>query len=128
MQRNVFEQVADADLRVYVVWVPMFRGLERDVPNATTEVYDARARHYWDESSLLVSGYRQTLSLPEPAWDVFLLYGRDTRWTGDVPPAPDYWMHQLGSKKRPRVDGPYLDAATFLDRLRKTLASPVASR
>lgn len=116
---------ANPDLRAYVVWVPMLRGLERDVPRATTEVTDPRAQHYWDGDSLLVRAYRERLQLPEPAWDVFLLYDRGARWDGDTPPAPAYWMHQLGSKRRPRVDGPFLDPLIFLERIRQLTAAPV---
>lgn len=123
MQRGVLNEIPDPDLRTYVVWVPMFRGMERDVPKATTEVPDARASHFWDGDSLLVKGYRETLDLSEDAWDVFLLYGPDARWDGDLPPVPDYWMHQLGSKRRPRVDGPYLDPALFLERTRQVLSA-----
>lgn len=118
MQHGVLAQEADADLRTYVVWVPMFRGMERDVPGASTEVPDARSLHYWDGASLLVQGYRETLGLPEPAWDIFLLYDRDARWDGDKPPAPAYWMHQLGSARRPRVNGPFLDPPVLLTRTR----------
>ena len=28
--------------------------------------------------------------------DVYLLYGPETRWDGSDPPAPAYWMNQLG--------------------------------
>jgi hypothetical protein len=101
----------------------MFRGQERDVPRATREMPDARAAHYWDGDSLLVKGYRETLGLDEDAWDIFLIYGPDARWEGDRPPAPDYWMHQLGSARSPRVQGPYLDADTFLRELRARLAA-----
>jgi hypothetical protein len=120
MQNNVLAKVSDPDLRVYVVWVPMSRGAERDVPKATREVPDARASHYWDGGFLTGKGYRETLQISEDAWDVFLLYGPEARWEGDHPPAPSYWMHQLGSPSRPRVNGPYLDTAIFLDRV-KTL-------
>ena len=109
-------------LRSYVVWVPMFRGMERDVPKASAEVPDSRTHHYWDGDSLLVDGYRKTLGLPEAAWDVFLLYGAGTRWEGDTPPVPEYWMHQLGSERRPRVDGPFLQPDVLLDRTRALLA------
>jgi hypothetical protein len=30
-------------------------------------------------------------------------------------------MHQLGSPRRPRVNGPYLDAAVFLEKTRELL-------
>jgi hypothetical protein len=116
MQDGVMTRLSDPDLRAYVVWVPMFRGAERDVPTATTVFPDARSKHYWDGGSLLVSGYRDTLKFDEPAWDIFLLYGPEARWDGDRPPAPDFWMHQLGSRSKPRVPGPFLDAAVFLER------------
>ncbi len=102
---------------MYVVWVPMSRGLERDVPNATREVWDARARHYWDEDGQLVKGYQETLRYDEPAWDTYVLYGPEATWTGDRPPVPAYFMHQLGSKRRPRVRGDWWDPARFLLRL-----------
>ena len=123
MQKDVLAKTDDGDLRVYVGWVPMFRGREADVPRATAEVPDARAAHYWDGSSLLVKGFRETLGFNEPAWDVFLLYGPDAHWDGERPPAPAFWMHQLGSARRPRVNGPYLDAPVFLEKTRELLAT-----
>ena len=115
---------ASPDLLAYVVWVPMFRGMERDVPRAATEVPDARARHYWDGGSVLVKGYRETLGFREDAWDIFVVYGPGATWDGDRPPAPDYWMHQLGSSSKPRVGGPFLDAEVFLQKTRELLARP----
>jgi hypothetical protein len=76
---------------------------------------------------VLVKGYRETLKLPEDAWDVFLLYPPGVTWEGERPPAPAYWMHQLGSRWLPRVQGPYFDAGAFLQRTRELLARPVAS-
>ena len=121
MNDGVVKKVESDSVRIYVVWVPMFRGRESDVPRATTEVLDARAVHYWDGTSQLVAGYRETLGLNEPAWDIFLLYGPEVRWDGDRPPAPEFWMHQLGSRRNPRVKAPYLDAASFLGRTRALL-------
>ena len=123
MQNNVLAKTDDGRLRVYVTWVPMFRGREADVPKASTEVSDLRAAHYWDGDSLLVKGFRETLGFNEPAWDIFLLYGPDARWEGERPPAPAFWMHQLGSPRRPRVNGPFLDAAVFLEKTRELLAA-----
>jgi len=122
MNNDVIRKIDSDNVRIYVVWVPMFRGRESDVPKATKEVLDGRAMHFWDGHSQLVSGYRQTLGFNEPAWDIFLLYGPETRWEGDRPPLPEFWMHQLGSRRSPRVKGPYLDAALFLDRTRALLS------
>jgi hypothetical protein len=117
MQQEVLAKVNDPDLRVYMVWVPKSRGLERDVASATRQYPEPRAQHFWDARSVLVDGYEQTLQLPEDAWDVFMIYGRGARWEGTMPPAPDYWAHQLGSREKPRVPGPWLDGRVFLERL-----------
>jgi hypothetical protein len=124
MQNNVLSKTSDLDVRVYMVWVPKSRGLERDVPSATIQFPELRARHYWDQPSVLVQGYRDTLKLTEDAWDVFLLYGPDARWDGARPPEPVYWAHQLGSKDKPRVSGPWLDGAVFFEKLRSLAARP----
>ena len=123
MQTGVLNRIDDPDLRAYVIWVPMFRGAERDVPRATREVADTRSRHYWDGSSASMRAVRATLGISEDAWDVFLLYPPGVRWEGEHPPAPDFWMHQLGSESNPRVTGPYLDTDTFLTRTRAVLAA-----
>lgn len=119
MQKKVLDRESAPDLKVYMVWVPMFRWMERDVPTASREMPDRRVRHYWDGDSLLVKGYRATLGFDEDAWDIFLIYGPEAKWDGEQPPSPRYWMHQLGSASRPRVEGPYLDADVFLTKLRE---------
>ena len=121
MQTGVFDQVIDQDFRAYVVWIPMFRGHERDVPRATREVPDPRALHYWDGASASMRAVRATLGLSEDAWDIFLLYPPGVTWDGLNPPAPEFWMHQLGSADAPRVSGPYLEPATFFARTRAVL-------
>jgi hypothetical protein len=117
MQRAVLSKYTDPNLRVYMVWVPKLRGMERDVPSATLQFPEPRALHFWDRPSVLVQGYRDTLGLPEDAWDVFMLYGPEARWDGDRPPAPTHWAHQLGSKDKPRVHGPWLDGDVFLQKV-----------
>lgn len=120
MQRDVLGKLDDQSVRAYVVWVPMNRGLERDVPKATTEVWDVRARHYWDGDGQLIKSYREVLGgFNEPVWDTYILYGPEAKWEGDPPPTPTFWMHQLGSVRRPRVTtGPFWNPASFLDKAR----------
>ena len=101
----------------------MSRGVERDVPNATRNVSDARARHYWDGTGQLIAGYRDVLrGYMEPVWDTYVLYGKDAKWETARPPAPAYWMHQLGTAKQPRVlSGTYWNPALFLEQTRTLL-------
>jgi hypothetical protein len=44
-----------------------------------------------------------------PAWDVYFVFGPEARWD-DQPPAPTYWMHQLGraAPEDLRLDGDQL--------------------
>ena len=50
------------------------------------------------------------------AWDVYLAYARGVRWTGELPPKPNYWMQQLGLG-----NAPYLDAPVLADHVRALL-------
>lgn len=119
MQRHVLAKIPGEGIRTYVVWVPMNRALERDVPNATKEVWDARATQYWDRDGWLMNAYKDVLGgYPfEPAWDTFILYGSDAKWDGEKPPKPAYWMHQLGTASQPRATGPYWNPRVFLQRV-----------
>jgi hypothetical protein len=116
MQTHVFGQIDHELLRGYIVWVPKLDGRESNVPEATHTISDTRATHYWDGDSYLVHAYDQTLGLGEDAWDIYLLYGRDTRWDGPQPPAPLSWMHQLPGKAPPT-----LDPETLADQVRAQL-------
>ncbi len=53
--------------------------------------------------------WRQVLGTGEDAWDVYLIYDRSAKWTGDLPPKPAFWMHQLGGVFPERT----LDPDTF---------------
>lgn len=51
------------------------------------------------------------LPTPGPAWDVYLLFPRGARWNADLPPRPNFWMHQLsGVTDAPRLDPAVLKA------------------
>ena len=82
-------------MAVYVVWSPQLGAREHHVPEATGLIPDDRVRHYWDPDRLVGSAYQDRLGLTEPAWDVWMLFGRDADWAADAPD-PDWWEHQLG--------------------------------
>jgi hypothetical protein len=126
LQDRVFGKISDDRLRGYIVWVPILRAEESNVPEATHTIPDDRAAHFWDGHSVLVRGYDTVLDLGTDAWDVYLVYGPEARWDAALPPRPAFWMHQLGSAKNPAVNGPFLDARVFADHVRALLARPVA--
>lgn len=69
---------------------------------------DSRVAHYWDPDRILGGLLAKTLKLRASiAWDVYLLYPPDHDWDSDLPPSPEFWMHQLNE-----------DPALLLDPLR----------
>lgn len=92
---------------MYVVWVPELGAHEQNVAKATSLVPDGRALHFWNPSESLGKEYERILSTtPEPAWDVYFVFGKSVRWA-DQPPQPDFWMQQLvaAEGKAPLLDG-----------------------
>ena len=113
---QVSQQVAGINqgktVPLYVLWVPRRGGREKDVPGATRVVADSSAHEFWDGNDLLGIDYKQVLGWQGNAWDVYLLYGPKAQWNGDLPPAPDFFMHQTSEK------GPRLDADEFGKRVK----------
>lgn len=97
---------ARSDVAVYVVWSPQLGAREGHVAGGASLIPDERARHYWDEEArvgvlfmpLLASSlgpdYAALAGAPA-AWDVWMLFDPDARWTEAAPPAPVWWEHQL---------------------------------
>ena len=110
------------DLRVYAVWVPKLKAESKHVAAATTLMPDERVLHYWDGAGALIKGYTNTLDTPEDAWDVYAIYAPGTTWEEGDPPSPTYWMHQLGTASKPRVDGPYFNITEFTLRTNQILS------
>ena len=105
-------------MRVYVVWVPSLPADdESKVPAATAKIPDERASHYWDEKGALKVKYHQALKMSELAWDVYYVYRRGVEWTGELPPVPDYYMHQLHSLPPERM----LDGDKLAEEMNKLL-------
>jgi copper chaperone CopZ len=86
----------DPRLRGFVVWLPMLAGdSEKAAGLQAASFVDQRVEQQWDGSSAAGRLLAKTLELKGNAWDVYLLYAAGVKWTGDAPPAPTFWMHQL---------------------------------
>jgi hypothetical protein len=106
----VLSKLPDPHLRAYVVWLPVLRtgGWESAAKDQGERVPDSRARRYYDADASVGKLYGPLLRLPRglPAWDVYMVFGGNARWEAQ-PPAPVYWMHQLGlaAPSDRRLDG-----------------------
>jgi hypothetical protein len=85
------------EVAAYVVWSPQLGAKEKHVASATTLLPDPRARHYWDGEMFVGKAFQPLLSLPEPAWDTWMLFDKNTIWPADGPPKPAWWEHQLST-------------------------------
>ncbi len=94
--RGIFEQFPNANLKGFVVWLPMMSGDSLQSAQQEEVGFDGfQATHAWDAERQLGNLYAKTLNLNSVAWDVYLLYAPGITWEGSEPPQPTFWMHQL---------------------------------
>ena len=133
VKSEVLDRVHSADLRVYLVWLPMLGSDTRDAAlHSATLVPDGRSSHYWDSDMSLARSLGEALRIPPrkqgaagtgAAWDVYLAYPRGVTWT--TAPPSTFWMHQL----RQVTDGraPQLDGAALRSHVEALLAPAPAT-
>ncbi len=68
---------------------------EEQAEASSSSLQDPRVAHWWDPDRQLGRLYTKALGLGKMAWDVYLLYAPGVEWTGELPPQPSFWMHQL---------------------------------
>jgi hypothetical protein len=108
--RRLFARLRTRSLTGFVVWLPMLAADSPAAAGAASRTFrDDRVRHGWDADRALGAAFARTLGLSVTAWDVYLVYAAGAVWTGDDPPAPDFWMHQLDAASGAHPDR-WLDA------------------
>jgi len=117
------------------VWLPVLpSGAHKPAARREAErIPDSRAMRFFDAEARVGKVYSSILHLPSglPAWDVYLVFGPEACWEGK-PPAPAYWMHQLGRAGPPelRLDGEQLQRiiSSLLSRTARRTPSPSSLR
>jgi predicted small secreted protein len=103
---------SDPRMHTMVVHVPTLGAEEQHVLPAIPLLDGPRVSHYWDPAGNTGDRVSEALDIDVYAWDVWLAYGLDAEWQDVIPPAPDFWQHQLGSLD----DDLRLDAEEFAAR------------
>lgn len=94
--QSVFTKFSDPQLRGFVVWLPMLSSDDKRSAEVQAGAFtDPRVTQRWDKNRDAGVMLARTLKLNSSAWDVYLLYAPGVKWTGDAPPPPSFWMHQL---------------------------------
>lgn len=117
--KKTLESVTDDTVRAYVVWLPIFGGDFRGEAQKLSNGFpDKRVSYFIDADSRAGELWERVLKTGEDiAWDVYLLYGPNAKWT-DQPSMPDFWMHQLGGLTKAQ----WLNQVTFTGKLRGMLS------
>jgi rhodanese-related sulfurtransferase len=98
--KALFDGNKEPRLKGLVVWLPMLSQDTADAASAEAKSFaDTRLVQGWDDQKQIGAAFSKTLALTGTAWDVYLIYPAGVEWTGDVPPKPQFWMHQLKEEK-----------------------------
>ena len=124
VHRYVVNEIEDADLEVYLVWLPILPADDRAQAEAAAEMeWDPRVRHFWIADPSIPELFQEPVGLAEEkAWNVYLLYDRDARWA-ERAPRPRSLMHQ--GRKLPADR--QLDGRKLADEVRALLAPRAAA-
>jgi hypothetical protein len=86
----------DGRLVTFVVHVPALGAREEHVAATIPLLQGHRIHHYWEDTGIIGQHFSEVMDVDMYVWDFWTIYGPDARWDGVLPPAPDYWEHQLG--------------------------------
>ena len=107
----------DGRLETFVIYVPTLGAKEEHVPDVLPLLAGPRIHHYWEDSGIIGRLYQRVMDTGFYMWDFWTVYGPDVVWDGELPPEPDYWIHQLGPLPRELM----LDAEVFAAETRKRM-------
>ena len=86
----------DDRLVTFVVHVPALGAREEHVAATIPLLQGPRIHHYWEDSGIIGQHFSEVMGVEIYVWDFWMIYGPEARWDGLLPPAPDYYEHQLG--------------------------------
>lgn len=107
----------DGRLETFVVHVPALGAKEEHVKDVLPLLAGPRIHHYWEDSGIIGRLYQKVMDTELYMWDVWMAYLPDVVWEGELPPYPDFWMHQLGPLPKDLI----LDASVFAVETRKMM-------
>ena len=95
--QEIFEENESEILYGAIIWTPMLVTDSLDAANQREIKFSApRVKQFWDPAQVLGRLLSQTLNLKASiAWDVYLVYPPGHSWDTELPPRPEFWMHQL---------------------------------
>src|SRR5215208_1421971 len=104
--QEIFEQNRSELLHGAIVWTPMLPADNLEAAMQRELMFsDTRVEQFWDPDRIFGRALSQTLNLTiSIAWDVYLLYPPDHPWEAELPPVPEFWMHQQNEEMSHYLD------------------------
>ena len=95
--QEIFEENESEILYGAIIWMPMLVTDSLDAAEQREASFsDPRDKQFWDPDRIFGQLLSQTLNLKASiAWDVYLVYPPGHPWNTELPPKPEFWMHQL---------------------------------
>ncbi len=110
MVRALFDEFPAHKLAGFIIWVPMLPDDNAQTARFEQERMTDPRLHFWfDEDKATANSWSSFVGYPGTTWDVYAFYDDMAAWTGDAPPLPRIWMHQLNETPATRA-GDTLDA------------------
>ncbi|HVC37113.1 MAG TPA: hypothetical protein VNF46_01800 [Gammaproteobacteria bacterium] len=117
MGKALSPEQANPQLRTYVVYIPKLGAQAKDIQPTVSLLPSKYVSRYWDPAGVSGRRFGDTLEIGQYAWDVWMIYGRGQRWDKELPPKPDFWMHQLYGLP----NSSFLNADTFAKKVKTYL-------
>lgn len=128
VNKALLANTPDPRLQTFVVHVPVLDPppQAKDIAPSAKLLKNPNVRHYWNPTGSFGNALTKAVGLKNDkrevfAWDVWLIYGPDATWDGDLPPKPQLLMHQLWALEDSKVF-PHLDREVFAKKARELLA------
>ena len=119
---------SDPRLQTFVVHVPVLKPppQAKDIAPSAKLLTNPHVRHYWNPTGSFGDALTKSVGLKNDkhdvfAWDVWLIYGPEATWDGELPPRPQLLMHQLWALEDSK-EFPRLDREVFAKKARELLA------
>ena len=108
--QEIFEENESKLLDGAILWTPMLVTDSLEAANERVILFsEPRVKQFWDPDRILGQLLAPALNLKaSTAWDVYLLYPPDHPWDTELPPTPEFWMHQLDEEPALLLDPPRL--------------------
>jgi len=129
LQESVYAKKGDDPrLVTFVIHVPTLGAREANVVPASHLITNRHTTQYWEETGITGKLMQQVMGVNKYVWDFWTIYGPKAVWSDErLPPAPDFWQHQLDGLPTEKKLDANVFAAKIDEFLSQIPAAPVAS-